>query len=563
MLRRCKRYGQSFAHQALRYYAKDVRFGVDARNMLLKGVDVMTDAVSSTLGPKGRNAIIERLLGSPRITKDGITVADNVQLQDRGANVGAQLIRHVANNTNNGVGDGTTTATILARSIASQGCELIHERGANAQQLREGVLRAAQEVCAALTRMSQPLERIWEVEAVARNALNGDVKLAGLIGDGIYELGERGVFLLKDSKTLNDTIEVLEGVTIEQGYISPRFLNQPTAHKVEFTNALLLLTLVKIEQVEEIIPALESAKDIDLPLVIIAPHISEEVLSMLLLNQICAGMQVCAVQAPGHGDKQKTLMEDLAIATNGRLLENVVQLQRVETLDFAMVGEAVISAKATHLLRARGDPDEVHQRVQYIRELIKEAGTDDEVNELNERLASLLASVAMLYVGGANEMEVSEKKDRLNDALNAVSVAISDGIVPGGGTAYLRCIEALEALPTSENVEQNMGVEVVKNALRLPCATIASNAGANAQEVLMKVMQSSGNYGYDAAHNEYCDLVERGIIDPTNVLRSAITDAAGIGSMLATTEVLITEQPIEVQVPKNQVTRDLASLIGM
>ncbi|BFF93755.1 60 kDa heat shock protein homolog 1 mitochondrial [Drosophila madeirensis] len=564
MLKRCGRDGRRYLVGTIRTYAKDIRFGMEARGLLLKGVDIMSNAVSATLGPRGRNVLIERLMISPRITKDGITVANNVQLEDRRCNMGAQLLRHTTSNTNNDVGDGTTTATILARGMASQGLEVIRQWQVNVHALREGMLEASRVVCEELQSMSQKVEMIGEVEAVATIALNGDKRLSGMIGDAVFELGEAGVFLLKESKSLRDELKVQEGVTLPEGFVSPLFANQGNGNRVEYSNVLLLATLASIERLDDILPALELAKSKEQPLLIIANDISEEVVKALVVNQLRNCLRVCAVKAPSYGSEQRDQMQDLALAMGANLLENATRLSAVEGEDLGVVSEVIVDSSSTHLLHPRiHNEDQVHARVQHIRALMEEAITDEEVDKLNERMGRLFGYLATIYVGGANDLEVSEKKDRLNDALHAVHGAISDGIVPGGGTAYLRCIPALDALPRSDIPEHQIGRDIVRNALRLPCYTIARNAGVNPDEVIRKVLEGSGNFGYDAAAGEYCDLKQRGIVDPTSALRAAMSEAAGIASLLATTEVLITEERISLKVPRNEVTKDLAGLIGM
>ncbi|XP_016961840.1 heat shock protein 60A [Drosophila biarmipes] len=550
---------------SVRFFAMDVRFGVEARSLLLQGVNVLANAVATTLGPKGRNVLIEQLLISPRITKDGITVASNVQLKDRRLNMGAQLLRQATNNTNNDVGDGTTTATILARGMACQGMHVLRQGQLNVQLLREGILEGSRTVCEALGEMSQSVDTIGQVEAVAKIALNGDERLAELIGDTILELGETGVILVKESHGPNDEVKFQEGITLPCGYCSP-FLATKCGRdsRLELGNCLLLLTLAKIDQVEQILPALELARLREQPLLIIAKDFASELLKILVLNHLEGRVQVCAVKAPGFGDEQRLEMQDLALAMGAHLLEDASWLADLSEGDLGEVVAAVVDAKETHLLTPiKVNEEQVQSRIQHIRELIDEAYTEEEIDRLNTRLGRLQGQLATIYVGGTSDLELSERKDRFNDALHAVRVAISDGVVPGGGTAYLRCIPALDRLPPAEVKEHQVGREIVRDALRLPCYTIAANAGVNPNEVLRRVLDGSGNFGFDAATGKFGDLVARGIVDPTKVLKAAMADAAGIASLLATTEVLITKQPIKPKIPKNQITRDLARLVGM
>lgn len=558
MLSRLGRSGRA----GVRSFANDIRFGAEARCLLMQGVNVLANAVATTLGPKVRNVLIEQLLISPRITKDGITVANNVQLGNRRQDMGVQLLRQATNNTNNKVGDGTTTATILARGIACQGMHVLRQSKVNVQLLREGILEGSRAVCDALGEMSQSVDTIGQVEAVAKVALNGDERLAELIGDVILELGDSGVILLKESHSPFDEAKIQEGITIASGYYSPFFAKQ--SHTLELENCLLLLTLAKIDQVEQILPALELARLKERPLLIIAKNFGSDLLKILVLNNLQGRVQVCAVKAPSFGDEQCEEMEDIAFATGGHLLEDASSLADLSEEDLGEVMEAVVDAKETHLLQPINvNEEQVQCRIQHIRELIDEAFTDVELDRLKTRLGRLQGHLATIFVGGTSELEVSERKDRFNDALHGVRVAISDGVVPGGGTAYLRCIPVLDELPPTDIMELQVGREIVKDALRLPCYTIARNAGVDPNEVLRRVLKGSGNYGYDAAAGEFGDLVVRGIVDPTKVLQSAMTSAAGIASLLATTEVLITKQPTKPKIPKNQVTKDLAKLVGM
>ncbi|XP_002042182.2 heat shock protein 60A [Drosophila sechellia] len=555
------RFGRS-GWTGVRSFANDIRFGAEARCLLMQGVNVLANAVATTLGPKGRNVLIEQLLISPRITKDGITVANNVQLGNRRQDMGVQLLRQATNNTNNKVGDGTTTATILARGIACQGMHVLRQSKVNVQLLREGILEGSRAVCDALGEMSQSVDTIGQVEAVAKVALNGDERLAELIGDVILELGDSGVILLKESHSPIDEAKIQEGLTLASGYCSPFFAKQ--SHTLELENCLLLLTMAKIDQVDQILRALELARLKERPLLIIAKNFGSDLLKILVLNNLQGRVQVCAVKAPSFGDEQCEEMEDLAFATGAHLLEDASSLVDLSEEDLGEVREAVVDAKETHLLQPINvNEEQVQCRIQHIRELIDEAFTDVELDRLKTRLGRLQGQLATIFVGGTSELEVSERKDRFNDALHAVRVAISDGVVPGGGTAYLRCIPVLDELPPTEIMELQVGREIVKDALRLPCYTIARNAGVDPNEVLRRVLKGSGNYGYDASAGEFDDLVVRGIVDPTKVLQSAMTAAAGIASLLATTEVLITRQPTKPKIPKNQVTRDLAKLVGM
>lgn len=548
----------------VRTYAKDIRFGLEARSLLLHGVNVMANAVATTLGPKGRNVLIEQLLVSPKITKDGITVANNVELKDRRCNLGAQLIRQATNKTNNEVGDGTTTATILARGMTCRGMQILRQPNINVQLLREGMLSAARVVSDALQDMSQTIDTIGEVEAVAKVALNGDESLSGLIGDVILELGESGVILVKDSSTGQDEVIFQDGVHISSSYASPFFALNMKDGLLEFRDCLLLITLAKIKAVSQILPALEMAKAKDQPIVIIAKEFSADVLKALVVNQLQETVQVCAINAPGCVDEMREDMQDLAICTGATLLEDESWLADLTEDHFGEVEEVFVNAKETHLLRPLNvDKKLKKRRFSEIAELKDQAFTDEEMERLHHREGKLMGRMAVIRVGGVSEMEILERKERLKDCINAVRKAMSDGVLPGGGTAYLRCIPILDELKPAKTMEQQMGREIVRDALRLPCYTIARNAGVDPDEVTLNVLEGSGNFGYDAAAGEYGDLMERQIIDPTDVMRHAVIGATGIAALMATTEVLITEEPVKPRIPKNQVTRDLANLVGM
>ncbi|KAH8266603.1 hypothetical protein KR018_002937 [Drosophila ironensis] len=549
----------------VRRYAKDIRFGAHARNLLLQGVNVMANAVATTLGPHGKNALIEQLLISPKITKDGITVANNVELKDRRLNLGAQLVRQATLDSNNEMGDGSTTATILARGMASQGMKILRDPSVNVQLLREGMHQASRLVCDALKGMSQPIDSIGEVEAVARVVLNGDESLTELIGDAIMELGEDGVILIKASATGKDAITFQDGVHIPTSYASPFFAVGHTNGQLEFEDCLLLVTVAKIEDLTQVLPVLELAKNREKPLLIVAMGYSAEVLKALVINHLHGCVQVCAVKAPGHcQDDICQEMQDLAIATGATLIDDPKLLERIEDKDLGEVEEVMVNGQTTHLLNPRNVDEELKKsRLADIDEERNSIKTDDEIDRLDGRAGMLEGRLAVIHVGGTSELEMNERSDRLRNCVSAVRKAMSDGIQPGGGTAYLRCISLLSGLPRAATREQQMGREIVQDALRLPCYTIARNAGANPDEVVQRVLSGKGNFGYDAATGEYGDLVMRKILDSTSVLRQALAGATGMAAILATTEVLITEEPVRPKIPKNQVTRDLAKMIGM
>lgn len=503
---------------AVRGYAKDVKFGPEVRALMLQGVDVLADAVAVTMGPKGRNVIIEQSWGSPKITKDGVTVAKSIELKDKFQNIGAKLVQDVANNTNEEAGDGTTTATVLARAIAKEGFEKI-SKGANPVEIRRGVMTAVETVKDNLKAMSRPVSTPEEIAQVATISANGDQAIGNLISEAMKKVGRDGVITVKDGKTLTDELEVIEGMKFDRGYISPYFINSSKGAKVEFQDALLLLSEKKISSVQSIIPALELANQQRKPLVIVAEDIDGEALSTLVVNRLKIGLQVAAVKAPGFGDNRKSTLTDMAIASGGIVFgddANLVKLEDVQIGDLGKVGEVVITKDDTLLLKGKGKKEDIDRRVEQIKDQISETTSEYEKEKLQERLARLASGVALLRVGGSSEVEVNEKKDRVHDALNATRAAVEEGIVPGGGTALLRCIPKLDGLK-GQNDDQNMGIQIVRSALRMPCMTIAKNAGVDAAMVVAKVESQEGDFGYDALKGEYGNLIEKGIIDPTKV----------------------------------------------
>ncbi|KAI5634888.1 TCP-1/cpn60 chaperonin family domain-containing protein [Phthorimaea operculella] len=534
------------SHQLSRFYAKDVRFGADVRALMLQGVDVLADAVAVTMGPKGRNVILEQSWGSPKITKDGVTVAKGVELKDKFQNIGAKLVQNVANNTNEEAGDGTTTATVLARAIAKEGFEKI-SKGANPIEIRRGVMLAVDAVKEKLKSMSKPVTTPEEIAQVATISANGDTAIGQLISDAMKRVGRDGVITVKDGKTLVDELEVIEGMKFDRGYISPYFINSSKGAKVEFQDALVLFSEKKISNVQTIIPALELANSQRKPLVIVAEDVDGEALSTLVVNRLKIGLQVAAVKAPGFGDNRKATLSDMAIATGGVVFgddANLIKLEDVQLSDLGQVGEVLITKDDTLLLKGKGKKSDIDRRAEQLRDQIAETTSEYEKEKLQERLARLASGVAVLRVGGSSEVEVNEKKDRVNDALNATRAAVEEGIVPGGGSALLRCIPTLAELKTN-NSDQATGVEIVKKALRMPCMTIARNAGIDGSVVVAKVEDLGPEFGYDALNNEYVNMIEKGIIDPTKVVRTALTDASGVASLLTTAEAVICDIPSE------------------
>uniref|UniRef100_A0A2K6Q2G8 60 kDa heat shock protein, mitochondrial n=1 Tax=Rhinopithecus roxellana TaxID=61622 RepID=A0A2K6Q2G8_RHIRO len=510
-----------------RAYAKDVKFRADARALVLQGVDLLDDAVA------GRTVIIEQSWGSPKVTKDGVTVAKSIDLKDKYKNNGAKLVQDVANNTNEEAGDGTTTATVLARSIAKEGFEKI-SKGADPVEIRRRVMLAVDAVIAELKKQSKPVTTPEEIAQVATISANGDKEIGNIISDAMKKVGRKGVITVKDGKTVNDELEIIEGMKFDRGYISPYFINTSKGQKCEFQDAYVLLSEKKISSVQSIVP----------PLVIIAEDVDGEALSTLILNRLKVGLQVVAVKAPGFGDNRKNQLKDMAIATGGAVFGEeglTLNLEDIQPHDLGKVGEVIVTKDNAMLLKGKGDKAQIEKHFQEIIEQLDIITSEYEKEKLNERLAKLSDGVAVLKVGGTSDVEVNEKKDRVTDALSATRAAVEEGIVLGGGCALLRCIPALVSL-TSANEDQKIGVEIIKRTLKIPAMTIAKNAGVEGSLIVEKIMQCSSEVGYDAY---FVNMVEKGIIDPTKVVRTALLDAAGVACLLTTAEVVVTEIPKE------------------
>ncbi|XP_045502866.1 63 kDa chaperonin, mitochondrial-like isoform X2 [Colias croceus] len=502
------------------------------------------------MGPKGRNVILEQTFGPPKITKDGVTVAKGIELKDKFQNIGAKLVQNVASKTNEEAGDGTTTATVLARAIAREGFESI-SKGANPIEIRKGVIIAVEAVTNHLKTLSKPVNTTDEIEQVATISANGDRSIGKLIAEAMNKVGKDGVITVKDGKTLDDELEIIEGMQIEKGYISPYFINSTKGPRVEYNNALVLYSEKKIFSANQLVPALEIANAQKKPLIIIAEDYDGEPLSVLVVNKLKIGLQVAAVKAPGYGEYRKNALIDMAVATGGVIFEDDANLLRLEDCTLESLGEVeevIITKDTTLLLKGHGDKAEIKQRIELVQAEYEECKNAQEKDKLQKRLSRLKSGIAVLKIGGCSEVEVNEKKERVNDALNATRAAVSEGIVPGGGAALLRCIPMLSNLKTA-NLDQQKGVEIVKKALRTPCITIASNAGYDGSVVCSKLESIDDvNYGYDALNNTYVNMIEEGIIDPTKVVRRALTDASGVASLLTTAEAVICELPVPKEI---------------
>uniref|UniRef100_A0A914GW71 Heat shock protein 60 n=1 Tax=Globodera rostochiensis TaxID=31243 RepID=A0A914GW71_GLORO len=536
-----------FSKISVRCYAKDLKFGSEARKAMLTGVDMLTDAVAVTMGPKGRNVVIEQSWGSPKITKDGVTVAKAIDFKDKFQNMGAKLVQDVANKTNEEAGDGTTCATVLARAIAKEGFENI-SKGANPVEVRKGLMKAVDQLVNELKAMSKTVTTPEEIAQVATIAANGDKTIGKLISDAMKKVGNKGVITVKDGKTLQDELELIEGMKFDRGYISPYFINSAKGAKVEFEKCYILFSEKKISQIQDIVPALELANKYRRPVLILAEDVDGEALTTLVLNRLKVGLQVCAVKAPGFGDNRKNTLRDMAVSTGGVVFGEesaLLKLEDIQIQDFGEAEEVTVTKDDTLILRGKGTPEEIEKRIALIQDELEASTSDYEKEKLNERLAKLSTGVAQLKIGGASEVEVNEKKDRVTDALCATRAAVEEGIVPGGGVALLRALKKLDKLKP-DNEDQKSGIKIVQKAIRQPISTIIANAGLEPSAIVEKVLASSDiNYGYDAMNDVYVNMIEAGIIDPTKVIRTALQDAAGVASLMATTECVVTEIPKE------------------
>ncbi|KAL3329212.1 hypothetical protein AABB24_036352 [Solanum stoloniferum] len=526
------------------YAAKDIRFGVEARALMLQGVEQLADGVKVTMGPKGRNVVIEQSWGAPKVTKDGVTVAKSIEFKDKIQNVGASLVKQVANATNDVAGDGTTCATVLTRAIFAEGCKSV-AAGMNAMDLRRGITMAVDSVVTNLKSRARMISTSEEIAQVGTISANGERVIGDLIARAMEKVGKEGVITIQDGKTLLNELDVVEGMKLDRGYISPYFITNQKNQKCELDNPLILIHEKKISSVNAVVKALELALKRQRPLLIVAEDVDNEALATLILNKLRAGIKVCAIKAPGFGENRKAYLQDLAILTGGQVITEELGLN-IENLEFEMLGtskEATISKDDTVILDGAGEKKSIEERCELIRSTIEQSTSDYDKEKLQERLAKLSGGVAVLKIGGASEAEVGEKKDRVTDALNATKAAVEEGIVPGGGVALLYAARELDNLTTA-NFDQKIGVQIIQNALKTPVYTIASNAGVEGAVVVGKLLdQDNLDLGYDAAKGEYVDMIKAGIIDPVKVIRTALVDAASVSSLLTTTEAVVVELP--------------------
>ncbi|XP_044500887.1 chaperonin CPN60, mitochondrial [Mangifera indica] len=526
------------------YAAKDIKFGVEARALMLKGVEELADAVKVTMGPKGRNVVIEQSWGAPKVTKDGVTVAKSIEFKDKIKNIGASLVKQVANATNDVAGDGTTCATVLTRAIFTEGCKSV-AAGMNAMDLRRGISMAVDAVVTNLKSRARMISTSEEIAQVGTISANGEREIGELIAKAMEKVGKEGVITIQDGKTLYNELEVVEGMKLDRGYISPYFITNQKNQKCELEDPLILIHEKKISNLNAVVKVLELALKRQRPLLIVAEDVESDALATLILNKLRAGIKVCAIKAPGFGENRKANMQDLATLTGGEVVTEELGMD-LEKVNLDMLGtckKVTISKDDTVVLDGAGDKKVIEERCEQIRSAIELSTSDYDKEKLQERLAKLSGGVAVLKIGGASEAEVSEKKDRVTDALNATKAAVEEGIVPGGGVALLFAAKELDKLPTA-NFDQKIGVQIIQNALKMPVHTIASNAGAEGAVIVGKLLeQDNTDLGYDAAKGEYVDMVKAGVIDPLKVIRTALVDAASVSSLMTTTEAVVVELP--------------------
>ncbi|HTI87774.1 MAG TPA: chaperonin GroEL [Alphaproteobacteria bacterium] len=530
--------------------AKEVKFSSDARTRMLRGVDILADAVKVTLGPKGRNVVIEKSFGAPRITKDGVTVAKEIELTDKFENMGAQMVREVASKTNDIAGDGTTTATVLAQAIVREGTKSV-AAGMNPMDLKRGIDLAVEAVVEDLKKRSKKVTTTAEIAQVGTISANGETEIGKMIAEAMEKVGKEGVITVEEAKGLETELNVVEGMQFDRGYISPYFVTNVDKMRTELEDPLILIHEKKLSGLAPMLPLLETVVQTGKPLLIIAEDIEGEALATLVVNKLRGGLKVAAVKAPGFGDRRKAMLEDIAILTGGQVVSEDLGV-KLETVTIDMLGRAkkvTIDKENTTIVDGAGKKKEIEARCGQIRQQVEEATSDYDREKLQERLAKLAGGVAVIKVGGATEVEVKERKDRVDDALHATRAAVEEGIVPGGGAALLYAIKALDGVKPS-NGDQKVGVEIVRRALQAPARQIAENAGFDGSVVAGKLLESkSANWGFDAQAGDYVDLVKAGIIDPTKVVRHALQDAASIAGLLVTTEAMVAEKPAVKAVP--------------
>jgi chaperonin GroEL len=524
--------------------AKDVKFSVDARDKMLRGVDILANAVKVTLGPKGRNVVLDKSFGAPRITKDGVTVAKEIELEDKFENMGAQMVREVASKTSDLAGDGTTTATLLAQAIVKEGAKAV-AAGMNPMDLKRGIDIAVEAVVKDLQANSKKVTSNDEIAQVGTISANGDAEIGRFLAEAMKKVGNEGVITVEEAKSLETELDVVEGMQFDRGYISPYFVTNMDKMRVEMEDAYILINEKKLSGLQELLPLLEAVVQTGKPLIIIAEDVEGEALATLVVNKLRGGLKVAAVKAPGFGDRRKAMLQDIAVLTGGQAISEDLGI-KLENVTLAMLGRAkkvMIEKENTTIVNGAGKKVDIEGRINQIKAQIEETTSDYDREKLQERLAKLAGGVAVIRVGGATEVEVKERKDRVDDAMHATRAAVEEGILPGGGVALLRASEVLKKVRT-QNDDQKTGVEIVRKALSWPARQIVINAGEDGSVVVGKILDKEQyNYGFDAQTGEYGNLVTKGIIDPTKVVRAALQNAASIAGLLITTEAMVAERP--------------------
>jgi chaperonin GroEL len=530
--------------------AKDVKFAGDARDRMLRGVDILANAVKVTLGPKGRNVVLDKSFGAPRITKDGVTVAKDIELEDKFENMGAQMVREVASKTNDIAGDGTTTATVLAQAIVREGAKSV-AAGMNPMDLKRGIDLAVAAVIKDIEKRAKKVSASSEVAQVGTVSANGDSQIGKMIAQAMQKVGNEGVITVEEAKAMETEVDIVEGMQFDRGYISPYFVTNAEKMLAELEDAYILLHEKKLSGLQSMLPVLEAVVQSGKPLVIIAEDVEGEAIATLVVNKLRGGLKVAAVKAPGFGDRRKAMLEDIAILTGGQLISEDLGI-KLENVTLQMLGRAkkvIIEKEKTTIVNGAGKKADIEARVQQIKAQIEETTSDYDKEKLQERLAKLAGGVAVIRVGGATEVEVKEKKDRVDDALNATRAAVEEGIVPGGGVCLLRAKKAVGRL-SNENSDVQAGMNIVLKALEAPIRQIAENAGVEGSIVVGKILENkSETFGFDAQNEEYVDMVDKGIIDPAKVVRTALQDAGSIAGLLITTEAMVAELPKEAAAP--------------
>ncbi len=524
--------------------AKEVKFSVEARDKILRGVDILANAVKVTLGPKGRNVVIEKSFGAPRITKDGVSVAKEIELADRFENLGAQMVREVASKTNDKAGDGTTTATVLAQAIVKEGAKAV-AAGLNPMDLKRGIDLAVAAVVKDLAAKSKAITSNDEIAQVGTISANGDTEVGQFLAEAMKKVGNDGVITVEEAKSFETELDVVEGMQFDRGYLSPYFVTNAEKMRVDFEDPYILINEKKLSNLQELLPLLEAVVQSGKPLVIIAEDVEGEALATLVVNKLRGGLKIAAVKAPGFGDRRKAMLQDIAILTGGQVISDDIGI-KLESVTLDQLGRAkkvVIEKENTTIVEGAGDKADIEGRVAQIRAQIEGTTSDYDREKLQERLAKLAGGVAVIRIGGITEVEVKEKKDRVDDALNATRAAVEEGIVPGGGTALLRAVQVLDGLAVA-NSDQKTGIDIIRRALQAPARQIAYNAGDDGSLVVGKVLENADySFGYNAQTGEFVDMIKAGVLDPTKVVRTALQDAASIAGLLITTEALVAELP--------------------